>query len=93
MILEYADRNHAKKEVVAAVFSTNLAMNKEAILDQTVEQLGRMNEALAALRRECFPTQPRKFAILAEGPLEEIRRLQAEIEQLAAEVATAPTPP
>jgi len=45
-------------------------MNKEAILDQTVEQLGRMNEALAALRRECLPGQPRKFAILAEGPLE-----------------------
>ena len=66
-------------------------MNKEAILDQTVEQLGRMNEALAALRRECLPGQPKKFAILAEGPLEEIRRLQAEIEQLTAEVATAPT--
>ena len=68
-------------------------MNKEAILNQTVEQLGLMNEALGALRRECLPSQPRKFAILAEGPLEEIRRLQLEIEQLAAEVATAPTPP
>ena len=68
-------------------------MNKEAILDQTVEQLGRMNEALTALRRECLPREPRKFAILAEGPLEEIRRLQAEIEQLTTEVATAPTPP
>jgi uncharacterized small protein (DUF1192 family) len=65
-------------------------MNKEAILDQTVEQLGRMNEAIAALRRECSPGQPRKFAILAEGPLEEIRRLQAEIEQLTAELAAAP---
>ena len=66
-------------------------MNKEAILDQTVEQLGRMNEALAALQRECLPGQPKKFAILAEGPLEEIRRLQAEIEQLTAGMATAPT--
>ncbi|HEU0008614.1 MAG TPA: hypothetical protein VFT34_02245 [Verrucomicrobiae bacterium] len=65
-------------------------MNKEAILDQTVEQLGRINEALAALRSECLPGQPRKFAILAEGPLEEIRRLQAEIEQLTAEMAAAP---
>ena len=68
-------------------------MNKEAILSQTVEQLGRMNEALAALRRECLPLQPKKFAILAEGPLEEIRRLQAEIEQLTTEVATTPTTP
>lgn len=65
-------------------------MNKEAILDQTVEQLGRMNEALAVLRRECLPSQPKKFAILAEGPLEEMRRLQAEIEQLTAELAAAP---
>ena len=65
-------------------------MNKNAILDQTVEQLGRMNEAIGALRRECLPGQPRKFAILAEGPLEEIRRLQAEIEQLTAAMAAAP---
>ena len=64
-------------------------MNKEAILTQTVEQLERMNEALGALRRECLPSQPRKFAILAEGPLEEIRRLQTEIEQLTTEMATA----
>ena len=63
--------------------------NKEAILSQTVEQLERMNEALAALRRELLPAQPKKFAILAEGPLEEMRRLQTEIEQLATEVATA----
>lgn len=68
-------------------------MKIEVILDQTVEQLGRMNEALAALRRECLPAQPRKFAILAEGPLEEIRRLQAEIEQLTTAVATTPAPP
>lgn len=65
-------------------------MTKEAILEQTVEQLGVMNEALTALRRECLPNQPRKFAILAEGPLEEIRRLQAEIDQLTNEIATAP---
>ncbi|MBI2927140.1 MAG: hypothetical protein HYY24_15700 [Verrucomicrobia bacterium] len=65
-------------------------MNKEAILTQTVEMLELMNQSLAALRRECLPSQPRKFAILAEGPLEEIRRLQAQIEQLTAEMATAP---
>ncbi len=62
-------------------------MNKaEAILNQTVEQLELMNEALGALRRELLPGQPKKFAILAEGPLEEIRRLQSEIEQLTAEI-------
>lgn len=63
----------------------------EAILTQTVEQLEKMNETLGALRRELLPGQPRKFAILAESPLEEIRRLQIEAEQLtAAIVATVP---
>jgi hypothetical protein len=59
----------------------------EAILNQTVEQLELMNGALGELRRELLPGQPRKFAILAEGPLEEIRRLQLEIDQLTAEIA------
>ncbi len=63
-------------------------MNKtEAILTQTVEQLERMSEALASLRQELLPGQPKKFAILAESPLEEMRRLQSEIEQLTAEIA------
>ena len=67
-------------------------MNKtEAILTQTVEQLERMNEALVALGRELLPGQPKKFAILAEGPLEDMRRLQGEIERLAAEI-TASSP-
>jgi hypothetical protein len=61
----------------------------EAILTQTVEQLARMNEALIALRHELLPGQPKKFAILAEGPLEDMRRLQGEIERLTAEIAVA----
>ncbi len=60
----------------------------EAILAQTVEQLERMSEALATLRRELLPAQPKKFAVLAESPLEEMRRLQNEIEQLTAEIAS-----
>jgi hypothetical protein len=62
---------------------------KETTLGQAVEQLERMNLALTALSRELLPSQPKKFAILAEGPLEEIRRLQAEIEQLTAEITAA----
>ncbi len=64
-------------------------MKPEAILTQTMEQLERMNEALIALRRELLPGQPKKFAILAEGPLEELRRLQTEIELLTTQIATA----
>lgn len=64
--------------------------NNEVILTQTVEQLEQLNEALSGLRRELLPGQPRKFAILAESPLEDMRRLQGEIERLTAEIASAP---
>jgi hypothetical protein len=64
-------------------------MKTEATLTQTMEQLERMNEALIALRRELLPGQPKKFSILAEGPLEEMRRLQSEIELLTTQIATA----
>src|SRR5437763_745258 len=62
-----------------------------ARLEQTVEQLELITAALASLRRDHLPSQPKTFAILAEGPLEDIRRLQVEIEQLSAEIAAAPT--
>jgi hypothetical protein len=61
--------------------------NLAATLNQTVEQLLRLNTALAALRSELLPGQPRKFAILAEGPLEDMRRLQEEIQQLTSAIA------
>ena len=64
-----------------------------AILAQTVEQLEQMNAALIALRRELLPSQPRKFAILAEGPLEEIRRLRDEIEHLTGNLVAAEAAP
>ena len=63
-------------------------MNNDTALHQAVEQLERMNQALADLRRELLPGQSKKFAILAEGPLEEIRRLQSEIDQLVTRIAT-----
>ncbi len=48
-----------------------------------------MDTALIALRRELLPRQPRKFAILAEGPLEAICRLRDEIERLKGNVVAA----
>ena len=65
-------------------------MKTEVTLTETVEQLERLNEALAALRRDLLPAQSKKFAILAEGPLEDMRRLQAELEQLIAEMVAVP---
>ena len=66
-----------------------MSKSEETILTQTVEQLESMNGALAALRRELLPGQPKKFAILAEGPLEEIRRLRDEIERLTAGISAS----
>ncbi len=66
-----------------------MPMKTEVILTQTMEQLEHLNEALAALRRELLPGEPKKFAILAEGPLEDMRRLQVEITQLTTEIVTA----
>jgi hypothetical protein len=48
-----------------------------------------MNQALCHLRTEVLPKNPKLFALMAEGPLEEMRRLQAEIEQLTDAVALA----
>ena len=35
----------------------------------------------SALRADILPKNPRNFAVFAEGPLDEIRKLQAEIDQ------------
>ncbi|HEY6168192.1 MAG TPA: hypothetical protein VI454_09145 [Verrucomicrobiae bacterium] len=58
-------------------------------LAQSIEMLELMNQALRHLRTEVLPKSPRMFALMAEGPLEEMRRLQAEIELLTDEVAAA----
>ncbi|HMO64663.1 MAG TPA: hypothetical protein PKE47_05475 [Verrucomicrobiota bacterium] len=50
-----------------------------ALLAQSVEQLERMNRVLEHLRNEVLPRNPRMFALLAEGPLDEIQRLHDEI--------------
>jgi hypothetical protein len=49
-------------------------------LEQAVEQLGRMYRALAALRREVGSINPSQFALLAEGPMDEIAGLQRQID-------------
>ena len=56
-------------------------ITNDAELSQTMEQLERMYRALAALRRDVFPVSPRQFALLAEGPEEEILRFQQAIDQ------------
>ena len=55
-------------------------ITNDAELSQSMEQLERMYRALAALRRDVYPVNRQQFALLAEGPEEEIRRLQEAID-------------
>ena len=48
-------------------------------LCQAIEQMGRMRRILESYRTDILPKNPRNFAIFAEGPLDEIRKLQEEI--------------
>ena len=48
---------------------------------QAIEQMGRMQRILESYRADILPKNPRNFAVFAEGPLDEIRKLQAEIDQ------------
>jgi len=66
-------------------------MSKETErLAQTIEMLELMNDALRHLRKEVLPKNPRMFALMAQGPLDEMRRLQVEIEQLTSGLAATP---
>ena len=47
---------------------------------QTIDQLEKMHRALAKLRDEVLPVNPRTFAVLAEGPLDYIRQFHEELE-------------
>jgi hypothetical protein len=52
----------------------------EAQLRQAIEQMARLCGALEDLRADVFAKNPKNFAILAEGPVDEMRKLQTEIE-------------
>jgi len=49
-------------------------------VQQAIEQMGRMQRILESYRHDVLPKNPRNFAIFAEGPLDEIRRLQREVD-------------
>ena len=59
----------------------SLMIHNEAQCQQTLEQLQHMYRALAELRRDMLPKNPRTFAVLAEGPLDYIRQFVEELEQ------------
>ena len=49
-------------------------------LYQAIEQMGRMQRVLESYRDQIFDKNPRNFAMLAEGPLEQLRQLQSHID-------------
>lgn len=49
-------------------------------LQQAIEQMGRMQRILESYQADILPQNPRNFALFAEGPLDEIRKLQVEID-------------
>ncbi len=53
----------------------------EGQLRQAIEQMENLWHAINSLRAEIFPQNPRNFAVLAEGPLEQIRQLQDQIDE------------
>jgi hypothetical protein len=62
-------------------------IRSEAELAQSIEQMARMYRALSALREEVRPGSEQHFRVLAEGPLEELRRLEADVHEFSGRVA------
>ena len=56
-------------------------------MQQALEQLARLYDGLAALRRDVEPVNSRNFAMLAEGHLDQIRVLQHELDEYAGAIA------
>jgi hypothetical protein len=55
-------------------------IRNEGDLDQTIAQIGRMVRVVAALRADARLAESPQLGLLAEGPLEELRRLCGEID-------------
>jgi hypothetical protein len=59
---------------------------------QAIEQLGRMQRILESYRNEILTKHPRTFALLAEGPLEQLPQLQKQIDEYIQHPEAAGTP-
>ena len=59
-------------------------------LYQAIEQMGRMQRILESYRNQILTRNPRNFAVLAEGPLEQLRQLQSQIDEYVQRLERAP---
>ena len=64
------------------MFNTGAAMiaNDEQF-DVVREQIGRLERALQSLAREVRPKNPRQFEILAQGYVDQLTTLRAEVDE------------
>jgi hypothetical protein len=62
----------------------------EAQLHQALEQIENLCHGLQSLRARVSPQNPRNFATLAEGPLDEIRKLQLAVDDYVTRLENAP---
>ncbi len=67
-------------------------IHNDGQLQQAIEQIERLYQGLDALRGDVLPKNPRNFAILAEGPLDEIHKLQEDIDQYISRLEQVSTP-
>jgi len=65
-------------------------IQNEAQLRQALEQIQNLCAAADSLRADVFAKNPRNFAILAEGPLEQIRQLQGQVDEYVRHLEAAP---
>ena len=61
-------------------------------LNQAIEQMGRMQRILESYRNDILTRNPRNFAVLVEGPLEQLRQLQQQIDEYIQRLETAGPP-
>ncbi len=62
----------------------------EAQLQQALEQIENLCRAVQSLRVDIFPRNPRNFAVLAEGPVDEIRKLQVDVDDYLSRLEGVP---
>jgi len=65
-------------------------IDTEAQLKQAIEQIQGLCRAIEALRADVFSKNPRNFAVLAEGPVDEIRKLQTDIDDYVSRLEKVP---
>ena len=59
--------------------------------EQAIAQMERMYRSLAGLKARLSSADPSQFEMMTEGPVDEIRRLQKEIDTYLGVTVSAPT--